>query len=55
MMKLENTKKKPEFTISKSFFKLLSDRYFIKIAKKVKTTCSPTVSTHFFLFTGFLK
>ena len=49
MMKLENTKKKkqPEFTVSRSFFKFLSDRYFIKIAKKVETTCSPTVSTHF--------
>ena len=39
--------KRPEFTVSKSFFKLLSDRYFIKIAKKVETTCSPTVPTHF--------
>ena len=26
----EFLKKRPEFTVSKSFFKLLSDRYFIK-------------------------
>ena len=47
MMKLENTKKKPEFTVFKLFFKLLSDRNFIRIAEEVETTCSPTVSTHF--------
>ena len=55
MMKLENTKKNPEFTVSKSFFKLLSDRYSIEIAKKVKNTCSPTVYTHFLKLTGFFE